>query len=327
MSGENLTLSLLDARGRPWKGETYIRIENDRERIIYSKQAVYNGPVRFTGLDSGPRGRHLVHVKTPIHVPVSVYTLVRSRPNELELRLPIHYEESDPYGDRIPYPAYEELPARGLGDIQNALPDDRPDYGFGPETPTDYLVRTRGGPEYYRSMTTGKERHHRRLACLFNLYTKLKSTSVSHSDGTPTWDVIDSIFCLAQDRMFARVRPTLDVESYLAKLEAKDSHFASAPSSTHDIDPPQGFEKAERTYKSKDDFGNLQLTFARRRRGEEDDWIVDVDIDERTGIGHLFEVLYHWVTGARTNPYAVHELLCLQNQPPPYELVTALQAA
>jgi hypothetical protein len=50
-------------------------------------------------------------------------------------------------------------------------------------------------------------------------------------------------------------------------------------------------------------------------------WIVDVDIDEKTGIGHWGEVIYHWVTGARTNPYAVHQLLCLSGHLPPYSLI------
>lgn len=122
--------------------------------------------------------------------------------------------------------------------------------------------------------------------------------------------------------MFATVKPGLVMDDLLKRLEAS-SHFGTEDSKWHDIDPPLGFQKHGVTFKSREAAGaaNLQLSFASRKNGGETEWMVDVDIDEKTGVGHWGEVIYHWVTGARTNPYAVHQLLCLSGHLPPYSLI------
>jgi len=47
-----------------------------------------------------------------------------------------------------------------------------------------------------------------------------------------------------------------------------------------------------------------------RKPGEEE-WAADIDIDEASGIEHGFEVIKHKLTGGKTNPYQVRELLLL----------------
>ena len=62
-------LSLLNARGEPWRGDTLVRIEDDRDQIVFDKRRQYKGPIRFTNLCAVPRGRHFVQIKTQIHLP------------------------------------------------------------------------------------------------------------------------------------------------------------------------------------------------------------------------------------------------------------------
>ena len=166
-----------------------------------------------------------------------------------------------------------------------------------------------------------KGNRHRRIACLLNLYAKMKQTFVDEGTGMRAWELVDQIFSIEQDRIFATVGAGLDRAKLLGGLGASTS-FKKHDSWTHDIEPPKGYKKSEKTYKTDDDFGSLQLTFSHREGdGDQPKWILDADIDEKTGAGHWKESIYHWMTGARTNPYAVHQLLCLQGLRPAYELI------
>ena len=313
-------LILVGACGVPWRGDTFIRIEDDTEGPVYAKRASYENPVVFKGLRTPPRGRHLLHLKTTVHAPVSRYVLIDSdEPKNVVVRLLVRYRMADRQGHRIPFPAYEELDENGLSEVQVALSDSsaakfESDRGG---------IRRSSGPEYYNTLVrTKRENHrHRRVACLLNLYAKMKRTSVDEGSDMTAWDVVDQIFSIEQDRIFATVNPDLQMADVLGRL-AGSAGFKEYDSWTHDIEPPKGYKKSDKTYKTADDCGSLQLTFSHREgEGDGSEWVVDADIDEKTGAGHWKEVIYHWVTGAKTNPYAVHQLLCLQGVRPAYELI------
>jgi hypothetical protein len=40
-----------------------------------------------------------------------------------------------------------------------------------------------------------------------------------------------------------------------------------------------------------------------------DDWIVELDIDEAAGLGHVLQVLRNFVTGQPTHPFVIREIL------------------
>lgn len=315
-------LTLVEASGRPWRGVTFIRLENDSERVIFAKRARYHRPVTFTALRTPPRGRHLLHVKTECHSPITTYIHVTAQgATTAVVRLVLQYRLADACGHRIRFPTYGELRESRLGDLETALSDQHPP-AF---TPRHGPIRATSGPAYFDDLvhTRHTEHRHRRVACLFNLYAKMKRTPIDGNDGGRTaWDVVDQIFSLEEDRVFATVAPDVDMGRVLADLDTNPT-FARHDSATHDIEPPVGYTKSDRTYKTTDPTGNLQLTFARKDGdGDGPAWVLDADIDEKTGVAHWGEVIYHTVTGARTNPYAVHQLLCLQGILPPYDLVT-----
>ena len=313
-------LILLGACRSPWRGDTFVRIEDEAEKPVYEKRANFEGPVVFTELRTQPRGRHMLQIKTTLHVPVSRYILVDAdKCKNVVVPLLVRYRRADKHGHRIPFPVYEELEENLLGDVKAVLSDPS---ATAFQSDRDGIRRS-PGPEYYNTLVRTKhESHrHRHIACLLNLYAKMKRTVLDDGNNMTAWDFLCQIFSIEQDRIFATVRPSLDMSDLLARLGAS-RNFKVHDSRTHDIEPPKGYKKSEKTYKTVDDCASLQLTFSRREGdGDGPRWILDADIDEKTGAGHWKEVIYHKVTGARTNPYAVHQLLCLQGRKPAYELI------
>ena len=309
-------LILVGAGGVPWRGDTFVRIEDDAEKPVYEKRAIYERPVTFTKLRTPPRGRHMLQIKTTLHAPVGRYILVDADGyKNVVVPLLIRYRRADKHGHRIPFPVYEELE----NNVKAVLSDPSPTRF---ESDRDGIRRS-SGPKYYDALVRTKhENHrHRRIACLLNLYTKMTRTFVDEGSEMAAWDFVDQVFSIEQDRIFATVKPRLDMAALLERLGASEN-FKDHDSRTHDIEPPKGYRKSEKTYKTVDECASLQLTFSRREGdGDGPEWILDADIDEKTGAGHWKEVIYHWMTGAKTNPYAVHQLLCLQGLRPAYELI------
>lgn len=66
----------------------------------------------------------------------------------------------------------------------------------------------------------------------------------------------------------------------------------------------QGFESAGR-FKTDDDYGNLQLTFFMKG----DECVADIDIDDASGLDHVFQVILNAISDMPTPPYNIHDLL------------------
>ena len=97
-------LILLGACGDPWRGDTFVRIEDDTENVVYRKRANYEGPITFTGLRTPPRGWHMLHIKTTLHTPVSRFIRVKADECEkVKARLLVRYRKADKHGHRFPF--------------------------------------------------------------------------------------------------------------------------------------------------------------------------------------------------------------------------------
>jgi hypothetical protein len=132
-------------------------------------------------------------------------------------------------------------------------------------------------------------------ACLLNLCAKAAHPSAGACAG-----YLSALLLARQDRCYAAVHPGLP-----AFLRASP-RFQSAPGSLHV--PLPGY-LLEDSFKSRDPFANLQLTFMRHRATGA--LAADLDIDEASGVQHGFEVIRNRATKRRTNPYLVRELLLL----------------
>jgi len=150
-------------------------------------------------------------------------------------------------------------------------------------------------------------------AGLLNLYTKM--TNAGLPGGRTAWEFVTDLYRVRPDRVFGNV----DVSFRDAmKAAAQAKLFKEAPDNQHT--PPPGYERAG-SFKSPDRAGNLQITFF--SSASELDFKVDVDIDDANGLGHVFQVLAHWLTGGQTHPFDIHQILTFdQRLVLPYSLAT-----
>lgn len=132
-------------------------------------------------------------------------------------------------------------------------------------------------------------------AGLLNLYAKM--TREELNENAKVWTFVRRLYRVRQDRIFADVLPPL------RDLVKSGARFRAVPGVLHT--PPPGFHHAG-SFKTTDPYGNLQLTFFCNDLLE---FKVDADIDDAAGIGHLFQVIGHAVTGGTTHPYDIHQIL------------------
>jgi hypothetical protein len=135
-----------------------------------------------------------------------------------------------------------------------------------------------------------------RKACLLNLAAKLRHLPTVGDNHQP---FIEGLLIARQDRCFARVTSGWP-DALVGNLR-----FTSADSSLHN--PPAGFALTGQSFKSRDAFGGIQMTFMRETATGA--LAADIDIDKAAGFKHGFEVIGNAVLHNRTNPYAVRELL------------------
>ena len=142
----------------------------------------------------------------------------------------------------------------------------------------------------------------------------MKSTPLP--SGLPVSHYIESLYRIRGDRVFANVQlPLRD----LVKTAQNVGQFDEVSGALHNPDE-EGFHLAG-SYKTQDQYGNLQLTFF-ANTATPPKFKVDADIDDAQGIGHIFQVLRNWLTGRETHPYDIHQILVRhQKIDPGYELI------
>lgn len=133
-------------------------------------------------------------------------------------------------------------------------------------------------------------------AGLLNIVAKCNRTRLSM--GRTVLSFLQELIEIRGDRFFAKAPKELREET---KSSALAGIFESAPTLLHR--PPDGFSTAG-SWKTKDDYGNLQLTFFSNGT----DWLADIDIDNAAGFQHLFQVIENVFTGG-THPYTIHNIL------------------
>lgn len=147
-------------------------------------------------------------------------------------------------------------------------------------------------------------------ANVLNLTSKCAATPLSN--GGTVLPFIEKIVEIRGDRFFAVVPKALRQET---KNSVVAKFFEPAPDTLHT--PPQGFVRAG-SFKTRDKFGNLQLTYFLNGN----DCMTDIDIDPTSGLRHLFQVLEHKIKGIETHPYAVRDILVEQQKiDPDYRFV------
>jgi len=144
-----------------------------------------------------------------------------------------------------------------------------------------------------------------RKAGLLNIAAKTRATPLSN--GKTVLGYIQILHELRGDRFFATVPKELREET---KNSVPADLFHVADQSLHH--PPAGFAgfTDAGSFKTNDPHGNLQLSFFMKG----DECVVDIDIDDAAGLGHVFQVLRNTLTGRPTHPYDIHEILVFRQK-------------
>jgi hypothetical protein len=152
-------------------------------------------------------------------------------------------------------------------------------------------------------------------AGLLNVWTKMAHTLLAEDQRASHY--IESLYRVRGDRFFANVNLSF---RDLIKTATAAGMFEIVDGTLHT--PPDGFDPAG-SFKSKDGYGNLQLTFFASTSSPLR-FKLDADIDDANGIGHVFQVLRNWLNDSETHPYDIHQILVQhQGLDPVYHLRTA----
>ena len=117
-----------------------------------------------------------------------------------------------------------------------------------------------------------------------------------------------------RERIYATVNDKL-----LGTLRKFPEQYRSVSGSLHNFFDDWTPVSQQNSFKSRNNAGNIQFTFATNPAGA---FLSDIDLDDHTGIQHAADVLRHKITGANTNPYDLHQILIyFQGIDPGYRLL------
>jgi len=154
----------------------------------------------------------------------------------------------------------------------------------------------KSGPDLYGALDDVRK------AGFLNLVAKADRTRFHSSNDEPPQSVLpflQEITELRGDRFFCVVPRELRSEVIHSVSE---DLFHDASEALHT--PPPGFIR-DRSFKTFDQFGNLQLSFF---AGADGAFALDMDIDDAQGFAHFFQVVGN-LFGGPTHPYNIHEIL------------------
>jgi len=166
-------------------------------------------------------------------------------------------------------------------------------------------------------------------AGLLNLCVKMTNMK-EPTEGNATWfSFVEKALSIGRERLIALVRPEMgEIVQTIRKNIGDFPEYIKAVAFNHFGNMPPEFGVSQSrmfSIKSKEDKGNLQLTFGPGKDAEGNDVLVlDADIDEDGKLlAHLASVFKHKITGQGTHPFDIHDYLNLAHPGAPlgYTLV------
>jgi hypothetical protein len=275
MATGTLKLELQDVRRKGIQDHVLLELASQDRSKRYKNTVFVQSGVEIKDIECDPFALYLVTVFPSNYRPSQFFITLRG--GQTVTREPVRMPVDAGKVTSITAPPFEKLDP----DLQRVLQASNIDTDPG-----------KSGPELYTALDP------LRKACLLNIFTKASNTILR--DGRSCFSHLAGLLKLRGDRFFAKTGAALREEVQNAR-----DLFTEVNGALHH--PPDGFTPAK-SFKTKDRFGNLQVSFF--RRGETgDDYLVDVDIDEASGIEHGFEVLGNHLTGHETSPFDVREIL------------------
>ncbi len=285
----NFKFMFLNARGGPFDGKVDVRL---RHSVLARQFTRNNFPgqnmLQINDLESTVDGRYRVEVSAPRHRASIQHLQV------LEGGSSVHvFKLAIDSGDvkRVKFPKFNDLPDESKQLLESSAVE-----GFEGEK----------GAKLYNAFDD------LRKAGLLNIHAKMRATTFA--TGRTVASFMSSLTRVRGDRFFARVGVALRDEVINV---IPTGLFREVSGALHD--PPPGYVRTD-SFKTRETYGNLQLTFFRKQDALE--YLVDADLDDAQGIEHIFQVLGHALTGGETHPYDIHQILLAHHGiDPGYELV------
>lgn len=293
MPNGRLSLQVIDVYGQPIAETVDVLMKNQ----TLSDAPVFrdlDGSVTqiLTGLNVFPNGRYRLEADSLPYHPVSRFINIPANGNgQLVLTLPVNPKKVV----SVDFPAYKapSIPA----DAWKLLEQTSNMLGFENQT----------AEPLYRALDDV------RRAGFLNLIAKADRTRFRAAQNIPSvLSFIQEIRELRGDRFFSLV--PRELRSMTINSMA-DGLFHEVSEALHT--PPPEYEK-DRSFKTQDHYGNLQLSFFSGANGT---FAMDMDIDDAQGFEHIFQVVGNFF-GGPTHPYNIHEILiAAQELDPGYRLL------
>lgn len=271
-SKPDLTLELIDANGELLDEAALVTFRNMMTGGIKSARSAPGKVLAVRGLDRGATGLYRVEADPGGYLASGKFVSIPSAGVEETIQFAIDPRKVT----SVDFPSFARLDpdAKTLLDASDAVS----------------AFPGLSGTDLYAALDDIRK------AGFLNIVTKSRATPLLNGRAVSSY--FESLNDLRGDRFFCVVSQELRDEV----KNACPTLFHEAPGNLHH--PPAGFTPAG-SYKTLDQYGNLQLTFFAANT----EWVADVDIDNAQGLEHVFQVLHNELTGRPTHPYDIREIL------------------
>ena len=271
-----LRLGLVDVYGKPIKDRVTIKFDNvelkSAKRTL--KDIDFKKVCIIDGLHQTPKGLYKLQIIPVSYRPYAQLVTVTSKMRTYTFTLHIRPAMAEPT-----FPSFARIRDQvnpQLADVLKRSPSVKDHFG-------------QTGAALWKSLEAVQK------AALLNIATKALAAPIRKGQGILPHVTLRRVL---KDRCFANVP-----EKLVAAVEAAPKKaFTKVPDSLHE--PPAEFESRS-SFKTDDEFGNLQFTFFQKG----DTFAADIDIDNSAGIRHVVDVVKHKLSGKGTHPYDIHEIL------------------
>lgn len=279
-----LNLKMLNAEGDFLKEKVDILLRNQTLAGLKKASVTASKTVAVNGLSGPPNDRYRMEIDPPSYLPMSQFVTAGTGSGDpLEIIFSIDPKKVT----KLIFPPYASL-SEGARELLGR---------------SDEVLSFKGktGNDLYGALDD------LRGAGLLNILAKCGATPLNGEQTVLSLLKEGKLRELRGDRFFAVVPKELREE---VKNSVGAGLFRKVDGGLHKL-PGEfvGFTDAG-SFKTRDRYGNLQLTFF--AKGNE--FVADIDIDDASGLEHVFQVLRNMLPGNSTHPYTIRDILLVHQK-------------
>lgn len=274
-----LELELLDVYGQFLDERVDVMLRHRVLGHFVKKSQRASGKFIIPNLHAAPQGLYYVDLAPLSYMPKDAYIDIKgSGTTPHQAVFPVNPKKVI----GVNFPRYDKLPT----DAQTLLGNSEKVLGY----------KGIAGEVLYGAL----ENDDLKRAGMLNIIAKTNATRLSN--GRTVLSYLKDLRELRGDRFFVVTTKELREET---KNSIGSGLFHKADQTMHHL-PGEfiGYTDAG-SFKTHDRYGNLQLTFFMKG----DECVADIDIDDASGLEHIFQVLNNMIPGNDTHPYTIQQIL------------------